>query len=87
MSILTEKWAEVLDHAKCPRIADERRREVTAILLENQAEAMRKEGARVLSEGMVSDGMAIGAQATVATDGSVGMAGYDKVLRSVQYQV
>ena len=33
MSILTEKWAEVLDHAKCPRIADERRREVTAILL------------------------------------------------------
>ena len=76
MSILTEKWAEVLDHAKCPRIADERRREVTAILLENQAEAMRKEGARVLSEGMVSDGMATGAEAT----GALGVAGYDKVL-------
>lgn len=77
MSILTEKWAEVLDHAKCPRIADERRREVTAILLENQAEAMRKEGARVLSEAtMVSDGMATGAQA----DGPLGVAGYDKVL-------
>jgi hypothetical protein len=79
MSILTEKWAEVLDHAKCPRIADERRREVTAILLENQAEAMRKEGARVLSEGMVSGGMATGAEAPVH-DGVVGVAGYDKVL-------
>ena len=76
MSILTEKWAEVLDHAKCPRIADERRREVKAILLENQAEAMRKEGARVLSEAVVSDGMAGGLEASHPA----GMAGYDKVL-------
>ncbi len=76
MSILTEKWAEVLDHAKCPRIADERRREVTAILLENQAEAMRKEGAQVLAEGLTGgEGLAMGQAGTDAR-----MAGYDKVL-------
>ena len=77
MSILTEKWAEVLDHAKCPRIADDRRREVTAILLENQAEAMRKEGAQVLSEATLTGGEGV-AMGQAGTDAR--MAGYDKVL-------
>jgi hypothetical protein len=37
---LLEKWAPVLDHPALPQIKDQYRRQVTAVLLENQERAM-----------------------------------------------
>lgn len=41
--LLTEKWAEVLDHQDYSQIKDSYRRKVTAIVLENQQKAMREQ--------------------------------------------
>ncbi len=40
---LIEKWAPVLNHEGAPKIADNYRKEVTAVLLENQEREMRKQ--------------------------------------------
>ena len=40
---LMEKWAPVLNHEGAPKIADNYRKEVTAVLLENQEREMRKQ--------------------------------------------
>lgn len=45
MSQLTQKWQAVLDMPGCPEIKDQHRREVTAILIENQIQAMKQEAA------------------------------------------
>jgi hypothetical protein len=39
---LTQKWAPVLEHADLPKIQDQYRKEVTAVLLENQQREMNK---------------------------------------------
>ena len=41
MSILTEKWAKVLDLEGAPKIADEHRRSVTAQLIENEVNFLK----------------------------------------------
>ena len=38
---LIEKWAPVLNHEGAPKIRDQYRKEVTAVLLENQEKEMR----------------------------------------------
>ena len=38
-----EKWAPVLDHPELPQIKDAHRRNVTAVILENQEKALRQE--------------------------------------------
>ena len=40
---LVEKWAPVLNHESAPAIKDQYRKEVTAVLLENQEREMRKQ--------------------------------------------
>ena len=40
-----EKWAPVLDHPELPQIKDAHRRNVTAVILENQEKAVREERA------------------------------------------
>ncbi len=85
---LTEKWAKVLDIDSAPKIKDSYRRQVTAVLLENQLQAMK--GAMAQSGQVLNEEAAvnnIGLQTTpfggVASDGSNGnpqMAGYDPVL-------
>ena len=45
MSQLTQKWQAVLDMPGCPEIKDQHRRDVTAILIENQIKAMKQEAA------------------------------------------
>lgn len=89
---LVEKWAPVLNHESAPAIKDDYRRQVTAALLENQANAMKEEA-------MHRGGSAIGMLGDVLTEaapapanhggdgiamGGAGtnaqMAGYDPVL-------
>jgi hypothetical protein len=41
-SLLTEKWAPVLNHSEASEIKDNYRRNVTAVLLENQEQALRE---------------------------------------------
>lgn len=89
---LVEKWAPVLNHESAPAIKDDYRRQVTAALLENQANAMKEEamhrgGAAV---GMLGDVLteAATAPANHGGDGiamggagtNAQMAGYDPVL-------
>ena len=40
---LTEKWAPLLDHEGSEAIKDQHRRNVTAVLLENQEQMLREE--------------------------------------------
>jgi hypothetical protein len=46
---LAQKWAPVLEHADLPKIQDQYRKEVTAVLLENQQREMAKT-AQILNE-------------------------------------
>lgn len=77
---LMEKWAPVLDSEKAPKIGDNYRREVTAVLLENQEREMAKQ-AEALFESIPNvggTGVALGQAGTNAN-----MAGYDPVLISL----
>jgi len=73
---LVEKWAPVLDVANAPAIRDSHRRDVTAVLLENTAEAIKAER-QLLAE----------AAPTTQTQGypsdGTGLAKYDPVLISM----
>lgn len=78
-SMLVEKWSPVLNHDALPQIKDNYRREVTAVLLENQEREMAKtlnETAHVNNGGT---GIALGGAG--AATGTV--AGYDPVLISL----
>ena len=86
MSVLTEKWASVLDAEGCPEIKDAHKRQVIAQLIENQVSAMKQEAMAnggvlktMLNEDIAvnhgGDGIAQGQAGTNAQ-----MAGYDTVL-------
>ena len=76
---LVKKWQPILEATTAPAIASDYRKEVTAVLLENQEKAMR-EGAAMLNEiaNVGGDGIALGGAGTNAN-----MAGYDPVLISL----
>jgi len=74
--ILTEKWEPVLGHDALPSIQDDYRKKVTAVLLENQEQALRSQH---LTEDMSSNNL--GMPQTFANNG--GVAGYDPVLISL----
>jgi hypothetical protein len=74
--ILTEKWNPVLDHGALPNISDDYRKKVTAVLLENQEQAIR---AQHLTEDMTSNNL--GMPQSFSNNG--GVAGYDPVLISL----
>ena len=76
---LVKKWQPILEATTAPAIASDYRKEVTAVLLENQEKAMR-EGAAMLNEiaNVGGDGIALGG---AGTNGN--MAGYDPVLISL----
>lgn len=38
-----QKWAPILEHADLPKIGDNYKKHVTAVLLENQEKALREE--------------------------------------------
>ncbi len=72
---LIEKWAPVLNHEGAPKIADNYRKEVTAVLLENQEREMRKQ-AEALFEAAPTN--AVGSYGDTG-----GMAKFDPVLISL----
>jgi len=74
--ILTEKWNPVLAHDALPEIQDDYRKKVTAVLLENQEQALR---AQHLTEDMTSNNL--GMPTTFTNTGAV--SGYDPVLISL----
>ena len=74
--VLTEKWEPVLGHEALPSIQDDYRKKVTAVLLENQEQALRSQH---LTEDMASNNL--GMPMSYTNTGSV--AGYDPVLISL----
>ena len=94
MSQLTQKWQAVLDMPGCPEIKDQHRREVTAILIENQIQAMKQEAAinggkitNMLNEDVIvplNEAAPVNNGGTGVAMGQAGtnaqMAGYDTVL-------
>ena len=76
--ILTEKWNPVLNHDALPNISDDYRKKVTAVLLENQEQALRQQH---LVEDMSSGNL--GGPATSASYNTGAVSGYDPVLISL----
>jgi hypothetical protein len=78
---LLQKWAPILESEAAPQIKDNYRKEVTAVLLENQEREMAKQN-QVLTEATHANagglGVALGGAGTNAN-----MAGYDPVLISL----
>jgi hypothetical protein len=81
---LLEKWAPILEHSALPKISDQYRKEVTAVLLENQEAAMRESASagNLFEADSIANvggaGLALGGAGTNAN-----MAGYDPVLISL----
>ena len=79
--VLTEKWNPVLNHDALPTISDDYRKKVTAVLLENQEQALR---AQHLTEDMnQSLGANLGGPATSTGYNQGAVSGYDPVLISL----
>ena len=76
--ILTEKWNPVLNHDALAPIGDDYRKKVTAVLLENQEQAIRSQ---YLAEDMTSGNLGGPATSTGYNTGAV--SGYDPVLISL----
>jgi len=76
--ILTEKWNPVLNHDALAPIGDDYRKKVTAVLLENQEQAIRSQH---LAEDMSSSNLGGPATSTGYNTGAV--SGYDPVLISL----
>ena len=78
---LQQKWAPVLEHADLPKITDPYKRAVTAVVLENQIQAMQKD-AGILNETAPTNSAGTGGFGGGATvTGPV--AGFDPILISL----
>ena len=76
---LQKKWDPVLNHPELPEIKDPYRKAVTAVVLENQVAAMRKEG-QILSEAAPTNDVGTGGFGGSA---SSPVAGFDPILISL----
>ena len=74
--VLTEKWEPVLGHEALPTIKDDYRKKVTAVLLENQEQALRSQH---LTETMSSNNLGM----PQSFSNTPNVAGYDPVLISL----
>jgi hypothetical protein len=80
---LLKKWAPILEHEGAPAIKDQYRKEVTAVLLENQEREMRKQSEALFEVAPVNSGgtgIGLGGEAG-ANVGTV--SGFDPVLISL----
>ena len=77
--VLTEKWDPVLNHEALPSIKDDYRKKVTAVLLENQEQALRQQH---LIEDMGGNAN-LGGPATSTGYNTGSVSGYDPVLISL----
>jgi len=81
--VLTEKWSPVLEHEALPSIQDEYRKKVTAVLLENQEQALRQQHlTEDMSQGFAG-GSNLGGPATSTGYNTGAVSGYDPVLISL----
>jgi hypothetical protein len=85
---LVKKWAPILEHESLSPIKDNYRKEVTAVLLENQEKAMREEGS--MSMGLYEthanaggSSIALGSAGWAAGATTAAVQGYDPVLISL----
>ena len=83
-SVLNEKWQPVLEHEEYPEIKDSHKRNVTAVLLENQLKAAQEDtslmgGPSLLGEASPTNAM--GASSSTAGDGAIDI--FDPVLISL----
>ena len=74
--VLTEKWEPVLGHDALPKIQDDYRKKVTAVLLENQEQSLRSQH---LTEDITSNNLGMPTSYT----NTPSVAGYDPVLISL----
>jgi len=79
---LQKKWEGVLDHADLPKIADPYKRAVTAVVLENQATEMQKQGGGMLQETAPTNSAGTGGFGSGAT-ATGPVAGFDPILISL----
>ena len=80
---LTEKWAPLLDYEGVDAIKDQHRRNVTAVLLENQEQMLREENAfQSLTEASPTNSAGTGGFTGSAADAGP-VAGFDPVLISL----
>ena len=79
---LQKKWAPVLEHADLPKITDPYRRAVTAVVLENQVQAMAKE-AGVLTEAAPTNASGTGGFGGADAQNAGPVAGFDPILISL----
>ena len=78
---LMEKWAPILNHESAPAFKDNYRKEVTAVLLENQEREMQKQAEALFEAAPTNSG---GLGVALGGAGSNGqMAGFDPVLISL----
>lgn len=78
---LLKKWAPILDHESMPAITNNYRKEVTAVLLENQEKALQEERQQLFEAvpaNFSGTGLSLGGAGNNAN-----MAGYDPVLISL----
>ena len=78
---LQQKWQPVLEHADLPKISDPYKKAVTAIVLENQVQAMQKE-AGILNEAAPTNSVGTGGFGAGAAAGGP-VAGFDPILISL----
>ena len=79
--VLAEKWAPVLEHPDLPTINDNYKQKVTAVLLENQEQALREQALLEAPANAMGGGGFTVTQAAQA--GSSNLAGYDPILISL----
>jgi hypothetical protein len=82
-SELLQKWAPILEHTAMPSIQDQYRKEVTAVLLENQEIAMRESQSGALFETAPANQSGSGLALGNAGSMSGNISGYDPVLISL----
>ena len=78
--VLAEKWEPVLEHPSLPSINDRYKEKVTAVLLENQEQALREQHLTEAPANAMGGG---GFSVTQAGSGSSNLAGYDPILISL----
>ena len=82
---LVQKWAPILEHSSMPAITDNYRKEITAVLLENQEISMAESQQGGLFETAPANQSGTGLSLGVAGGGSAtgNIAGYDPILISL----
>ena len=81
---LLAKWAPILEHSALPAIKDHYRKEITAVLLENQERDIRESSQSTnLFETSPANGVGSSQIGTVGGGSTGGVAGYDPVLISL----